>query len=383
MLDMFRQLVAVPSVSSIDPRFDQGNRGVIELLATWLNDLDFAVELMPLPGRADKLNLIARRGQGEAGLVLSGHTDTVPFDAGAWTTDPFELIEHDERLYGLGSADMKSFFPLVIEAARGMDLDLLKQPLVILGTADEESTMAGAKALAGGGRQLGRYALIGEPTGLKPVRMHKGILQESIRLRGHSGHASNPMLGKNAIEGMHRVLGELLGWREELRSSYHDPAFEVAEPTLNLGNIHGGDSPNRICADCELQIDLRILPGMPFEEVRSALRAKLARALAGSGLAFETRSLFDAVPPLNTPEGSQLVRVLEKITGTRSGSVAFATEAPYFNALGMETVVCGPGDIAQAHQPDEYVAVARLRPMVELLGRLIAHFCVKGDVHAA
>jgi len=135
---------------------------------------------------------------------VAGHTDTVPFDAGRWRYDPFAGAIADERIYGLGSADMKSFLALAIEAAREFSVRDLRQPLVVLATADEESSMSGARALAAANRPLGRHAVIGEPIGLKPIRMHKGILMEAIRLEGRSGHSSNPALGASALEGMHQ-----------------------------------------------------------------------------------------------------------------------------------------------------------------------------------
>ncbi len=355
---------------------------MVELLAGWLADLGFEIELMSVSRDPEKLNLIARLGQGGEGLVLSGHTDTVPFDEGAWTTDPFTLTEKEGRLYGLGASDMKSFFPLVIEALRGLDLGTLKQPLIILATADEESTMAGARMLAQSGKPLGRYALIGEPTGLKPVHMHKGVLWESIHLHGRAGHASDPGLGNNAIDGMYKVMGALIDWREELREKHRNPLFEVMEPTLNLGNIRGGDSPNRICADCELQIDLRLLPGMSLEEVQAALKERVERAIANTGLDLRVQPLFSGVPALATGKESWIVRVTEQLTGQDAGTVAFATEGPFLQALGMETVVLGPGDIREAHQPNEFIAMERLQPMVELLRKLIVEFCVRGGSRA-
>jgi acetylornithine deacetylase len=378
MLEMFRRLVAIPSVSSLDPRFDQSNRAVAESLAEWLQDLGFSIEIAPLPDNPGKVNLIATLGQGENGLVLSGHTDTVPYDERAWATDPFTLTERDGRLYGLGSADMKCFFPLVIEAVLRVGAGAPRRPLVVLATADEESSMAGARALVSSGRRLGRHALIGEPTGLKPVCRHKGVFQAAIHVTGRAGHASNPAFGNNAIEGMHRVIGALLAWRTELQAQFHNPLFEVSGPTLNLGNIHGGDSPNRICAECELQIDMRTLPEMPFEALQSALRDKVGEALAGTGLRFDVRPLFSGgVPPLDTAKTARIVRTAEELTGADAGTVGFATEGPFFNALGMETVVLGPGDIAVAHQPDEYVALERLAPMIDLLEKLIVRCCMR------
>jgi acetylornithine deacetylase ArgE len=252
LMEMMRRLIGAPSVSSVTPGFDQSNRSVIDLLADWLDSLDFTVEVLPLSRQPGKSNLIATLGRGPGGLVLAGHTDTVPYDEGRWRTDPFRLTEADNRLYGLGTSDMKAFFALAIEAARHCRAETLQAPLIILATADEESSMDGAKDLVALGRPRARYALIGEPTGLRPVHMHKGIIMEAIHVYGHAGHSSNPQLGASALEGMHKVLGDLLAWRGELQAAHHDPRFAVPVPTLNPGYIQGGDNPNRICAHCEL-----------------------------------------------------------------------------------------------------------------------------------
>jgi acetylornithine deacetylase len=378
LIEMLQRLVATPSVSSVSPEFDQSNRAVIDILAVWLEALGFAVEVMPLPERPEKANLIATLGAGPGGLVLAGHTDTVPYDADRWRFDPFVLTEADDRLYGLGTADMKGFFPLAIEAARRFEAEQLCSPLIILATADEESSMEGAEALVAAGRPRGRYAVIGEPTGLRPVRMHKGIMMEAIRLTGRSGHSSDPSLGVNALEGMHAVLGEILAWRAELQAAHRDPLFQVEVPTLNLGHIHGGDNPNRICGRCELHIDLRPLPGMALDALRGELVRRLERRLADSRLELEIRPLFKGTPAMETPAASALVQAAERLTGHSAEAVAFCTEGPYLQALGMETLILGPGDIDQAHQPDEYLALDRIRPTVELLEQLIGRFCFEG-----
>ncbi len=376
MFEMLRALVAIPSMSSGDARHDRGNREVVEVLGEWLRDLGFSVTERPLCGRPGKYNLIARLGEGADGLVLAGHTDTVPYDAGAWQSDPFTLTERDGRLYGLGVADMKCFFPLVLEALREIDAARLKKPLVIVATADEESTMAGARALFEAGERLGRFVLIGEPTSMKPVRLHKGVMMEALRVLGRAGHASDPRLGRSAIDGMYEVLGALIRLRGELERGFRDLDFEVAVPTLNLGRIAGGDSPNRICAECEVQIDLRILPGMAMGGVRKMLIERAEEALSGTGLRVEERALFEGVPAFATERDSPFVRLIEEICGIPAGSVAFATEGPFFNALGMESVILGPGDIATAHQPDEHLPVERIEPMVALLKRVVAAVCL-------
>ncbi len=378
LLEDFAGLIAIPTISSIDPARDMSNREAIDLLANRLDDLGFCVETMPVADDPVKLNLIARLGEGENGLVLSGHIDTVPYDPSAWTQDPFVLTEKDERLYGLGAADMKCFFPLVIEVVRQLELKSPRQPLYVLATADEESTMEGARRLAGSGRTLGRHALIGEPTGLVPARMHKGIIMEAIRLSGRAGHSSDPSLGISALEGMHAVIGALMEWRDELQSRYRNDRFSVPYPTLNFGSIHGGDNPNRICAECVLTIDLRLLPEMEFDRVRSELHSRVGRAIEGSGLVLSCNALFNAIPGMQTDGDAEIVRLVEKLSGRAAGTVAFGTEGTYLNAMGMETVILGPGNIEQAHQADEFIPMEHLPPMMDILSRTIRHFCLEG-----
>ncbi len=376
LLDLIQALVGTPSVSSFERGLDRGNRAVIDLLASWLEDLGFRVEIQDLDTDPAKANLIATLGSGENGLVLAGHTDTVPCDPALWQRDPFQLREADGRLYGLGTADMKAFLALAIEATRDLRAADLKQPLVLLATADEESGMHGARRLAEAQRTLGRHCIVGEPTGLKPIRQHKGIFDERIRVIGRSGHSSDPALGNSALEGMHDVIGALLAWRAELQARYHDPAFHVPVPTLNLGHIHGGDNPNRICGACELTLDLRPLPGMDTAALRAELHQRVRAALAPRGLKVEFEAIFDGLPPMATAADAHIVRLAEQLSGNPAGAAAFGTEGPYYNALGCETVILGPGDIEQAHQPDEYLALNRLTPTVKLLQQAISRVCL-------
>jgi acetylornithine deacetylase len=176
---------------------------------------------------------------------------------------------------------------------------------------------------------------------------------------------------------MHKVIGALLSLRTELQAKYRHTGFTVPVPTMNLGHIHGGDNPNRICADCELHIDLRPLPGMDIDELRALLKQRTAQALVGSELRWEVTPLFCGTPAMETPADSPLVQAAEHLTGAGAGAAAFATEGPYFRELGMDALILGPGDIAQAHQPDEYLALDRITPTVDLLGQLIERFCVR------
>ena len=373
-VEMLGALVAEPSVSCTDPQRDQGNLAVLQHLAGWLEELRFDVQLLPLPGRPNKGNLIARRGGGEGGLVLAGHTDTVPCDEALWHMDPFTLNRRGHRLYGLGTCDMKGFFASALPAAARHAEAKLRHPLTIVATADEESSMAGARVLAEQGLPKAAAAVIGEPTGLAPVRAHKGVAMLSIVVRGASGHSSNPALGDNALEAMHRVMGALLNFRDELGARHVNPAFEVAVPTLNLGCLRAGDNPNRICGHAELQIDLRLLPGMDTPTVIDDLRAQVQAASGDTPACVETN--FQPVSPYETPAQGALVRTLEALSGKPARTVAFGTEAPFYQALGMETVVFGAGAIEQAHQPDEFVDERQLQPLQDALVKLIGEYCL-------
>lgn len=376
--EMLCRLIATPSVSSSSVGLDTSNLAVCELLAEWLTPLGFAVELLPVPDAPGKVNLLAQLGSGVGGLILAGHTDTVPADPKRWRTDPFAAEIRDDRLYGLGSADMKSFLGLAIEATRRLGEVEFTAPLIILATADEETSMSGARALLAAGRPRARYAVIGEPTGMRPVNLHKGIFMEAIEVVGRAGHSSDPTLGNNALEGMQRVMTALLAWRDELNRNFHDQRFAVPGPTLNLGAIRGGDSANRICPRCELELDLRLTPGMTVASVRADLRSRATAALANSGLELHFRELFAGVDPLETPADSTLLAALMKLSGHDAETVGFGTEGPFLQALGADTVIWGPGDIDQAHQPDEFIALAGIEPALAVLGQLIERFCIAG-----
>jgi acetylornithine deacetylase len=375
-LEMMARLIETPSVSSVNPKRDMSNREVVDLLAEWLDGLGYTIAIQRVGEDSDKANLIATLGEGDDGLVLAGHTDTVPFDEGRWRFDPFKLTEAGGRLYGLGTSDMKCFLAIAIEAARQFTVQDLKRPLTILATAAEESSMQGAKQLAQYGRRLGRFGVIGEPTNLKPVRQHKGIFMEAIILRGRSGHSSDPRLGNSALDGMHAVIEELIAYRGNLAARFQNSAFDVPVPTLNLGYIHGGDSPNRICGECELHLDLRSMPGMDNDDLRDTLRRRITAVADRLSLDCEFNALFEGTPAMETPADSPIVELTEQLTGHKSGVVAFGTEGPYLNAMGTDTVILGPGDIAQAHQPNEYLALDRIEPTIELLRALIKKICV-------
>jgi acetylornithine deacetylase len=175
---------------------------------------------------------------------------------------------------------------------------------------------------------------------------------------------------------MHQVITELLTYRQELQDKYRNPGFDVSVPTLNLGHIHGGDNPNRICGACELHFDLRFLPGMEAQALREQINQRVSRIAELSGTHIHYDSLMQPVPAFEQSADSEIVRITEKLVGYNSEAVAFATEAGFMQQLGMETLVFGPGCIDQAHQPDEYIELKQIQPAIDALTQLIKNLCL-------
>lgn len=373
-LQRYQQLIEIPTISSLQPEFDLSNKKLIELLASWLADFGFKTDIIKVAGSREKYNLLATYGDGDGGLLLAGHTDTVPFDDGRWQFDPLKLTEKDGKFYGLGVADMKGFFAFVVDVVSQLDLSKLTKPLRILATADEETTMLGARTFAQHAHIRPDCAIIGEPTSLKPIRAHKGHIGEAINIIGKSGHSSDPANGVNAIEIMHRATGHLLELKNRLQRDYRNDLFRVPYPTMNFGNIHGGDALNRICACCELQLEIRPLPNLSVQDLQELLKQSLAPLIAEYGDRIEIRHLHGGIPGYECEHSAQIVQVVEKLLGEKCEAVNYCTEAPFIQQL-CPTLVLGPGNIEQAHQPDEYLDSRFIRPTQELLTKLIWHFC--------
>lgn len=374
-LDMYQQLIASPSISATVEHLNLSNRGVIDLIATWAESLGFQCEISELSEAPGKFNLIAKLGDGDGGLMLAGHTDTVPFDDSRWQVDPFQLTLKEDKLYGLGSIDMKGFFAFIFDALQSIDLTKQKKPLIILATADEETTMAGAQQIAKHDNLKPERCIIGEPTDMVPVFMHKGHMSAAIRVIGKAGHSSDPDAGLNAIEITHLVTTNLLKLKEQLKNNYSISHFAVPYPTLNLGHIHGGDNANRICGCCELHIDIRPLPGISIPELQALLLNAVQSINERYPNSVEVIDLHDPIPAFTGTTDSSLVKLAEAISGQPAQAVNYCTEAPFIQQLGCQTIVMGPGSIRQAHQPDEFLAVEKIKPTQAMIKELILESC--------
>lgn len=369
-IELYRAFIATPSISATDAALDQSNEALITLLAGWFRDLGFQVEVQPVPGTRNKFNMLASAGSGPGGLLLTGHSDTVPFDDGRWTRDPFVLTEHDNKLYGLGTADMKGFFAFVLDSLRDIDVASLKKPLYVLATADEETSMAGASYFARSSQLRPDCAIIGEPTSLTPVRAHKGHLSNAVTVMGQSGHSSDPARGVNAIEVMHEAISHLMLLRDTLQTRYHHPAFVIPYPTMNFGHVHGGDAANRICGCCELHMDIRPLPGLTLGDLEELMTDALVPVSERWPGRITVSALHPPIPGYECPTDAPLVQVVEKLLGVETEVVNYCTKAPFIQAL-CPTLVLGPGSINQAHQPDEFIDTAFIKPTRELITQIV------------
>ena len=374
------QLIANASISSTDESWDQGNLSVIQLIATWFEQLGFSINIQAVPESRHKYNLLAKLGSGEGGLLLAGHSDTVPFDEHRWRSDPHKVIIQDDKFYGLGTCDMKGFFAFILQACKNINAKQLTKPLYVLATADEETTMAGARFFSQNQDIKPDVAIIGEPTNLVPVVMHKGHMSHRIIVQGQSGHSSDPSLGVNAIEIINQVISELITLKTKFQQTYHNDHFNVPAPTLNFGAIKGGDNANRICGHCYLDIDMRSLPGISDEELIHFLNETLKPLAEKYPTRITTQELHPSSPSFEQKQPSvsteeSLIELAENISGHHCCAVNYATEAPFIQQLGCQTIVMGPGSIEQAHQPNEFLEFSEITKTNKLLINLINHYC--------
>ena len=371
-MEVYKGLISTSSISSTDSNWDEGNANVIDKLACWMQAIGFETDIIKVS--EGKFNLLAKKGTGEGGLLLSGHSDTVPFDQGRWNFDPHKLTEADNSFYGLGTADMKGFFAFIFEAVKKIDWSKQNKPLYVLATCDEETTMLGVRHFTDNTPIKPDYCIIGEPTSLVPIRGHKGHMANSIRVTGKSGHSSDPALGINAIEIMHEILFAMMQLRDKLIKEYHHPGFAIPSPTLNLGHIHGGDSANRICGCCELHYDVRPLPGISLDSLDNMLRGALKEIEAKWPGRVDITALHEPIPGYECQNNQLFIAGVEEICGTDSTTVNYCTEAPFLQQL-CPTLVLGPGSINQAHQPDEYLAIEFIEPTINVFSKAMYKYC--------
>ena len=386
--DTIRRLIAFDTVSS------NSNLEAAQFLANRLDRAGFKTIFQPVQIAGVKhANLVAWAGPPvRDGLMLSGHIDTVPFEGQpGWTRDPLKAEVDGDRLYGRGASDMKGFIAQCIDAALKLDRRSLKRPVVFLFTADEEIGCRGAE-LAGPemSRILGelptpRLCWIGEPTSWGICHAHKCIGSFEIRVQGRGGHSGAPDQGVNAIAVMGKVM-EVLGRLQQERASVRSAAFAEAFPespydVLNLGTIGGGIALNMIAEECRLRISYRSLPDADPHEMHREITRRVGEIdtrdfSGGSHRATITIGRPQIVPPLLSERGTSLERALAEVTGAMTSRGAlYGTDGGHLALSQITSIICGPGDLEQAHQPNESIRCDAFERGPEMILRVIDRMC--------
>ncbi len=380
-VEMLRRLIAFPTVSR------DSNLELIRFVRGILEPYGAEIRLTHDAAKR-KANLFATLGpRGEGGILLSGHTDVVPVEGQAWDTDPFELVEKDGRLYGRGTCDMKGFIACVLALVPEFMERGLRTPLHLAFSYDEEVGCIGVGRLIADLRQAGirpRSCIVGEPTEMRPVIAHKGKKGFRCTVRGLAGHSAYAPLGVNAVEFAAEAVAFLKGLARRHRDQGpYDRGFDIAHTTVHTGVIRGGTALNVIPHECAFDFEFRHLPGDDPERllhefsdyVRSRLEPEMRAVHPEAGFTIEPLS---EIPTLDTRSEAEVVALAQEFSGSGEiGKVSFATEGSQFQRAGIPTVVCGPGSIAQAHKPNEYVTLDQIARCDDFLRRLAHRICAK------
>ncbi|WP_101068816.1 acetylornithine deacetylase [Roseovarius salinarum] len=368
-------LIAFPTVSEFS------NLDMIAYLAHRLEQAGAHVDVFH-DEFGHKANLFATIGPTDAdgGIVLSGHSDVVPVAEQDWASPPFELIEHDGRLYGRGTCDMKGFIAAAVAMAPVFADRVGKRPVHFAFTYDEEVGCFGARALAESLRDRGispGVAIVGEPTSMRIIEGHKGCYEYTTHFHGLAGHGSNPDRGVNAVEYAVRYVNRLLELKEALRlRAPADSRFDPPWTTINTGSLVGGVAHNVIASNASVEWEMRPVRAADAQFVKDDLKHYCEDTLLPAMRAIcpdaeITTEVIGEVQGLEPASESEARRILEELTGTDTAElVAFGTEAGILQSCGMSTVVCGPGSIEQAHKPDEFVSLDQLQQCLDMLDRL-------------
>lgn len=360
--EMIARLVGFDTVSR------HSNLPLIHWVRDYLHGLGVTSHLVH-NAEGDKANLYATFGpMVEGGIVLSGHTDVVPVDGQAWDTDPFTLVERDGRLYGRGTCDMKAFSAVVLAMAPQLLAAGLKRPIHLALSYDEEVGCLGAPGMIDhmvANLPAAAAVIVGEPTDMQPVLAHKGVVALRTVVTGHEAHSSQVHRGVSAVTLAARLVSFIDDMMADNREQA-DPAslFEPPYTTLHPGVINGGTALNIMSRECTFLWDIRALPGDDWRSYLARFQAYADTLLATAHaispqVSIHTEVMAD-VPPLQVDTGAA-VELIYQLTGrTDGGAVPYAAEAGQFQERGLSTVICGPGSIDQAHQPNEYIEVSQV-----------------------
>jgi acetylornithine deacetylase len=369
------ELVAIDSVSS------RSNSRIVDYLSQRCEALGLRVKRFPYTDESgsEKVNLIAlagtkfTEGPPEVELALVGHTDTVPYDP-IWG-DALRLTEREGKLYGRGACDTKAFIAAALTAIELIELKKLRQPLALIFTADEEIGLIGAKRLAEARAIHSRFAIVGEPTSLRPMRAGKGYCLAEIKIKGREAHSAYPALGSSAVFAAARLIADIERIAAKLESEEH-PAFDPSYTTLNVGLIHGGTAKNVIAGECRFTLEWRPIPRQDPRRLLDLLSTAIEEEKTRDPDFVCEIDAARADVGFETSPDSTIVTMLEELSGLQAGTVAFGTEAAQMTALGADSVVLGPGDIRVAHRTGEFVPFGELEACVHILRQAVERFCL-------
>ncbi|SDF45192.1 acetylornithine deacetylase [Limimonas halophila] len=376
-LDMLRRLVAHDTTSR------NANLELIAEVEAHLNDLGaHTTRVHDDSGR--KANLFATLGPTDRpGIALSGHTDVVPVDGQPWSTDPFALHDDGARVYARGTCDMKGFLACCLARAEALREAARETPVHLVFSYDEEVGCLGARRLLDDMRSWPvrpSAVIVGEPTEMQVVNAHKGKLSVRATAHGLSCHSALAPEGVNAVFACSRLAAHLADLAEHKRANGpFDPSFDIPYSTVHAGVIQGGTALNIVPSECSLDFEIRNIPGEDATDVLAGIKQHVREHIEPAMQAVHPEAGFTyeesaAFPGLDTDPDAAVVRLAKQFAGANaSGTVAFGTEAGLFAREGMPAVVCGPGSIAQAHKPDEFVSHDQLARCERFLDRLIEH----------
>jgi len=372
--EMLARLVAFDTTSR------NSNLKLIEFVRSYLDARGVAYRVST-DATGQKANIHAIVGpQSAGGVALSGHVDTVPVDGQAWSADPFTLRRAGGNLYARGACDMKGFVASCLAAVPDFQAKPLQRPLHLFISYDEETSFDGALRLIADLEESGlkpALCVVGEPSGMQPILAHKGRLSMAVRVRGRTGHSSEPAKGVNAVH----AAAEAIAWvaAETRRLAKEGPfadGFDPPHTTIHVGTVHGGTILNIIPESAEFTMEWRNIPGDDAESHLERMQAYIAATIEpamhavhpATGFSYE---IINLMPGMALDPDHELTAIVKQLTGSNStGKVSYGTEGGYYQNAGIPTIICGPGHIAQAHQPDEYVAQSELDACDAFIRRL-------------
>lgn len=375
--EILGQLVSFPVLGG------EGNLSIIEWIEQYLEQHNVQSHRV-YNKEGNKASLHCRIGPAtDGGVILSGHTDVVPVKGQPWTTDPFKLTDKgDGKLYARGSCDMKGFVACCLAALPEMVKAELQQPIYFAFSYDEEIGCLGApdlvKAINDYYQEKPKYAIIGEPTMMVPVTGQKGICIFETTVMGSEGHSSRI---KQEVSAIHETM-RLILWLENkmdglIEADFTDERFTPNHTSIHIGKIQGGIAPNVIAQECKFSWDVRTIPSETPKQIKADFdlycrqREKELKSVFPN-FKITTTNVHPAVPGLNTSDNDDIVALVKKLANTsKLGAVSYAAEAGQFAEGGFQAIICGPGDIAQAHRADEFVLKSQLQEGVQFMQRLI------------